>query len=140
MRCPCSSQIWCAGVRYLSFSRDTVSESCIRRLRRTAPCGPPVMTTQARPACHRCYLYSPSPAGSPSSCPLHILYLFNLKLVIGIPNRCFILELRANQFSQEKLNKIIRNTQLPFCCARDKDSTTIRLLSIRSNGRDHDSA
>ena len=42
--------------------------------------------------------------------------------------------------AQEKLNKIIRNTQLPFCCARDKDSTTIRLLSIRSNGRDHDSA
>ena len=42
--------------------------------------------------------------------------------------------------TQEKLNKIIRNTQLPFCCARDKDSTIIRLLSIRSNGRDHDSA
>ena len=42
--------------------------------------------------------------------------------------------------TQEKLNKIIRNTQLPFCCARDKDSTTIRLLSIRSDGRDHDSA
>ena len=42
--------------------------------------------------------------------------------------------------TQEKLNKIIINTQLPFCCARDKDSTTIRLLSIRNNGRDHDSA
>ena len=39
----------------------------------------------------------PSPAGPPSSCPLHLLYLLNLKFVIGIPNRCCILELRSNQ-------------------------------------------
>ena len=49
-----------------------------------------------------------------------------LKQTIGLP--------------QEKLNKIIINTQLPFRCAREKYSTTIRLLSIRNNGRDHDSA
>ena len=28
----------------------------------------------------------PSPAGPPSSCPLHLLFLLNLKFVIGIPN------------------------------------------------------
>ena len=75
------------------------SESCKRRLRRTAPCGPPGMATQVRPACRRRYLtcIPPSPAGPPSSCPLHLLYLLNLKFVIGIPNRCCILELRTNQ-------------------------------------------
>ena len=39
----------------------------------------------------------PSLAGSPTSFPLHPLYLLNLKFVIGIPTRCCILELRANQ-------------------------------------------
>ena len=34
------------------------SESCKRRLRRTAPCGPPGMATQARPAYRRRYLCS----------------------------------------------------------------------------------
>ena len=39
----------------------------------------------------------PSHAGPHSSCHLPILYLLNLKFVIGMLNRCCILELRANQ-------------------------------------------
>ena len=39
---------------------------------------------------------SPSPAGPPGSCPLNLLHLSNLSF-IGVPNRCCILELRANQ-------------------------------------------
>ena len=39
----------------------------------------------------------PSPAGPPSSCPLHLLHLFSLNFMIGMPNRCCILQLRANQ-------------------------------------------
>ena len=38
-----------------------------------------------------------SPAGSPGSCPLHILHLSNLSIMKGVPNRCCILELRADQ-------------------------------------------
>ena len=38
-----------------------------------------------------------SPACPPNSCPMHLLYLLNLKFVIGIPNVCCILGLRANQ-------------------------------------------
>ena len=41
--------------------------------------------------------FSPSPAGQPGSCPLHLLHLSNLSIVIGMPNKCCILELRANQ-------------------------------------------
>ena len=70
------------------------SESCKRRLRRTAPCGWPLKLVQ-HIADANCV--PPSPAGPPSSCPLHLLYLLNLKFVIGIPNRCCILELRSNQ-------------------------------------------
>ena len=40
---------------------------------------------------------SPSPAGPPGSCPLYLLHLSNLSFIIGMPNRCCILELRANQ-------------------------------------------
>ena len=40
---------------------------------------------------------SPSPAGPPGSCPLHLLHLCNLSFVIGTPNMSCILELRANQ-------------------------------------------
>ena len=31
-------------------------------------------------------------------CPLQLLHLLNLSFVIGMPNRCCILELRVNQF------------------------------------------
>ena len=40
---------------------------------------------------------SPSPAGPPGPCPLHLLHLSNLGFMIGMPNRCCILKLRANQ-------------------------------------------
>ena len=40
---------------------------------------------------------SPSPAGPPGGCPLHLLHLPNLSFVIEKPNRYCILELRANQ-------------------------------------------
>ena len=39
----------------------------------------------------------PSTAGPHGSCPLHLLHLSNLSIMIGMPNRCCILELRANQ-------------------------------------------
>ena len=39
----------------------------------------------------------PSPAGPPGSCPLHLLNMSNLRFMIGMPNRCCNLELRANQ-------------------------------------------
>ena len=73
------------------------SESCRRRLRKTAPCGSPGMATQVRQAYCRRYWCPPSPAGPHGSCPLHLLHLSNLRFMIGIPNRCCILELRANQ-------------------------------------------
>ena len=42
---------------YSYLPRNTVpSESCRRRLRKTAPYGPPVMANQVRPAYHRHYL------------------------------------------------------------------------------------
>ena len=74
------------------------SESCRRRLRRTAPCGSPGMTTPARPACHRCYLCSQSPAGLHDSCPLHLLHLSYLNFVICMPNRCCTPEMKSNQW------------------------------------------
>ena len=73
------------------------SESCKRRLRKTAPCGSPGMATQVRQAYRRRYWCFPSPAGPPGSCPLHLLHLSNLSFMIWMPNRCCILELRANQ-------------------------------------------
>ena len=82
-------------------SQETLyrSESCKGKLRRTAPCALqrwPLKLVQhvADATC-----ISLSPAGPPSSCPLHITYLLNLSFMIGIPNRCCILELRENQCS-----------------------------------------
>ena len=40
---------------------------------------------------------SPSPAGPPSSCPLHLPHLLSLSFVIGMPNNCCIRQLRADQ-------------------------------------------
>ena len=37
------------------------------------------------------------PPSPPGSCPLHLLNLSNLRFMIGMPNMCCILELRANQ-------------------------------------------
>ena len=39
----------------------------------------------------------PSPAGPPGCCLLHILHLFCLSFIIGMPNRSCILKLRMNQ-------------------------------------------
>ena len=41
---------------------------------------------------------SPSPASPPGRCLLHLLHLLNLSFNTGMPNRCCILELRANQY------------------------------------------
>ena len=73
------------------------SESCRRRLRKTAPCGSPGMATQVVKHIADATGVPPSPAGPPGSCPLHLLHLSNLRFMIGMPNRCCILELRANQ-------------------------------------------
>ena len=83
----------------ICLAKETLywSESCKNRLRRTAPCEPPGMATQVRPACPDATCVSPSPAGPPGSCPLHLLYLLNLSFMIGLPHRCCILELSANQ-------------------------------------------
>ena len=74
------------------------SESCRRRLRRTAPCGSLGMVTQDRQAFRRRYWCSSISCRSTGSCPLHLLNLSNLRfMIIGMPNRLCILELRANQ-------------------------------------------
>ena len=83
---------------YLSQEPLSPSESCKRWLRKTALAGLqgwPLKRVQpvADASC-----VPPSPAGPHNSCPLHLLYLFNLKFVIGNPNRCCILELRGNHF------------------------------------------
>ena len=39
----------------------------------------------------------PSPAGPSGSCPRHLLHLCYLSVMIGMPNRSWILELRSNQ-------------------------------------------
>ena len=69
---------------YLSQETLYQSESCKRRL----------VQHVAKVSC-----IPPWPAGSPSSCPLHLLYLLNLKFVTGIPNRSCILKLGVNQCS-----------------------------------------
>ena len=73
------------------------SESCRRRLRKTAPCGSPGMATQGRQAyrrrywCSSIYCRSTWQLSSAPSPP------YNLRFMIGMPNRCCIFELRANQ-------------------------------------------
>ena len=81
------------------LSQETLyrSESCKRRLRRTAPFEPPGMPTQFVQHVADATCVSSSPAGTHSSCPLHLLHLLNSSVMIGMPNRCCVLELRANQ-------------------------------------------
>ena len=73
------------------------SESCRRRLRKTAPCGSPGMATQGRQAyrrrywCSSIYCRSTWQLSSAPSPP------YNLRFMIGMPNRCCIFELRPNQ-------------------------------------------
>ena len=55
---------------------------------------------------------SPSPAGPPCSCPLHLLYLCNLSFEIGMPNRSCILELRANHCL---ICNILSRVSVPRC-------------------------
>ena len=73
------------------------SESCRRRLRKTAHCclqGWPLKFVKHIANANGA---PPTPAGAPGSCPLHLLYLSNLSFMIGIPNRCCILKLSVNQ-------------------------------------------
>ena len=89
-----SSLVWsCSKILFLSQETLYRSESCRRRLRRTAPYGSLGMASQVRPA--DATGVSPSPVGTCGSCPLHLLELSNPSFVIGMPNRCCILELRA---------------------------------------------
>ena len=98
MRCPCSLQIWCRGQVLIFIKRYCTGVNLVKEgLGGLLPAGLqgwPLKLVQhiADATC-----VPPSPAGPPSSCPLHLLYLLNLKFVIGIPYRCCILELRSNQ-------------------------------------------
>ena len=82
---------------YMHLYQETLyrSESCRRKLRKTAPCESPGMATQVRQACRRATGVFSSPAGPHYSCPLHLFHLSNLSFMIGMPNRCCILKLRA---------------------------------------------
>ena len=71
------------------------SESDRRRLRRNASCGYPGMAIQVRPACHRRYWCF----SIILQVHLAAVHLSNLCFMIGMPNRCCILELRANYCS-----------------------------------------
>ena len=86
---------------YLYQERLYRSESCRKRLRKTAPCGSPGMATQVRQACRRrywCFSISCMSTWQLSSVPsLYLLHLSNLSFMIGMPNMCCILELRTNQ-------------------------------------------
>ena len=74
------------------------SESCKTKLRNTAACGPPGMSTQDHQACRRRYwCFSTAIRPPPSCCPLHFLHIFCLSVIIGMPNRSCIRELRTNQ-------------------------------------------
>ena len=91
-----------SGTHLSQETRTTLvyrSESCKRRLRMTAPCGPPGMATQIAEHVADATCIPPSLAGPPS-CPLHLSYQLNLMFVIGIPNTCMccILEFRVNQY------------------------------------------
>ena len=72
------------------------SESC-RRLRRTAPYGLQGWPFKLVQHMADATFIPPSPADPPGSCPLHLLHLCSLSFMIGMPNRCCILQLRANQ-------------------------------------------
>ena len=98
MRCPCSFQIWCRRQILISIKRHCTGVHLVKEdnggLLPAGFQGWPLKCVQ-HVADVTCVL--PSPAGPPCSCTLHLHYLLNLKFVVGIPNRCCILELRANQ-------------------------------------------
>ena len=57
----------------------------------------------------------PSPADPPSCCLLHVLHLFRLSFIIGMPNRSCILELRANQCLLCNFLRMLRcKSQIPL--------------------------
>ena len=82
---------------YLYQETQYRSESCRRRLRKTAPCGSPGMAIKFVKHVVDTTGVSPSPAGPPGRCLLYLLHLSNLSFMIRMPNRCCILELRTNQ-------------------------------------------
>ena len=86
-------------------------ESCKRRLRRTrtAPCGPAWMATQVRPAYRQRYLCFS--IACISTWQVHLINLSNMNFVIGMPNRCCILEFRASQYFFQIAP---RKTPLPY--------------------------
>ena len=73
------------------------SESCRRRLSKTAPCGSPGMATQVCQACRRrywCFSISCRSTWQLSSVPSPPVHS---EFHDRMPNRCCILELRTNQ-------------------------------------------
>ena len=81
---------------YLYQETLYLSESCKRKVRKTAPFELPGMTTQVRAACRRRNFVPPLRAGPSVMCPLHLHHLLNLSFMKGMPNTRCILELRAN--------------------------------------------
>ena len=59
---------------------------------------------------------SPSPVGPPDSFPLHLLHLLNLSFVIEMPNRCCILEVRANKYVVCNFLKCVKQVFVCFNC------------------------
>ena len=88
-----------AGVRYLSFIKRHCTEVNLVEggLGRLIPAGLqgwPLKLVKHVADASDVFL---SPAGPPGSCPLYLHHLSNLSFMIGMSNRCCILELRANQ-------------------------------------------
>ena len=111
-----------AGVRYY-LSQETLyrGESCKKRIRRTVPAGIhgwPLKFVQhiADATC-----ISPSPASPPGSWLLH-LCLLNPSFVI--PNRCCIIELRANQYF------VCNFLSLPRCKAKLRRRKPMALVAV----------
>ena len=99
VRCPGSS-VWSRG-QVLIFAKrhctgvNLVEEGQGRRLP-TGLQGWPLKFVQ-HIADTTCTCISPSPAGPSGSCTLHLLHQCYLSVMIGMPNRSCILELRSNQ-------------------------------------------
>ena len=112
--------------------QDTLyrSESCRRRLRKTAPCGPQGWPLKIVKHVADATGVSPSPAGPPGSCPLNLLRLSNLSFMIGMPNRCCILELRTNQCF------VCNFLSVPRCKGQIAPKKTQCLSCLRRNFRD----
>ena len=98
MRCPGTSNVWSRGQILIFVKRHctgvNLEEEGQVRLLPTNLQGWPLKFVQhiADTTC-----IPPSPAVPSGSCPLHLLNLCYLSVMIGMPNRSCILELRSHQ-------------------------------------------